>query len=203
MGDLNNLETSKALLWVVPGTLIVLFRSFMMKGTFPAVSKDDISAFIIGSIIYNFIVIVISDHLTHTTQELKFGNDLWTMVLIVLPALIGSALGYLEANDFIGHALRNWGIRLRSPDATAWETMFRELQINAVIQVTLKDGTNVYGRWIGGRGGSASSTDAETMDIYIGETGDIDGDGNYVPHTPKRGAYIAAGEIRFFEVICS
>jgi hypothetical protein len=110
-------------------------------------------------------------------------------------------LGIFEASDAVGRAFRHLGIRLPSPDATAWETMFRELKSGAVLLVRLKDGTTVFGRWSGGKGGSASSTDAKTMDLYLSEIGTIDDKGNYVPQRPRRGAYIVAGEIRFFEVI--
>ena len=67
--------------------------------------------------------------------------------------------------------------------------------------VTLKDGNTVTGRWVGGRHGSASSSDPKIMDLYIAQIGAIDAHGAYAPHEPQRGAYIAPGEIRFIEVI--
>ncbi len=105
---------------------------------------------------------------------------------------MGLGLGILGASDAIGRMFRRIGIRLPSPGATAWETMFRELSTNAVFLVTLKDGTLVCGRWVGGKLGSAASTDVKTLDLYLGEIGTIDAQGSYVPKTPQRGAYIVA-----------
>src|SRR3954469_363570 len=112
-------------------------------------------------------------------------------------------LGFLEASDAIGYSLRSLGVRLPSPDATAWETAFREIGTGAVLLVSLKDGAQVFGRWLGGRGASAASSDAKTMDLYLGEIGTINGQGQYVAKSPRRGAYISSTEIRWIEVIGS
>jgi hypothetical protein len=139
------------------------------------------------------------------TDLLKSYFSPWGLfgVIVVAPTLTGMALGLLEASDAIGLALRKIGIRLPSPDATAWETMFREMSGGAILTVTLKDGTQVTGRWTGGKGGSASSSDAKIMDLYLGEIGRINGHGTYVPFPRRRGAYLAASEIRFIEVVPS
>src|SRR5258708_5873043 len=137
MDALKDFDALKILLWVVPGAMIALFRSFAMRGSFRGITKDDVAAFIIGSLIYAFI-----------------------------------------------------GIRLPSLDATAWETVFRELGTGAVLLVTLKDGAKVFGRWVGGRGGSAASTDPKTTDLYLGEIGQVSDAGQYVAIEPRRGIYI-------------
>jgi hypothetical protein len=199
---LKDFDAMKVLLWVVPGAFIVLFRSFAMRGTFPTVGKDDVAAFVLGSVVYYFLLIL-------TVRGLISAGPIsptltpWIslLTLVVLPALLGAALGLVEASDAIGRTLRKIGIRLPSPDATAWETLFREIPTNAVLLVRMKDDTVVAGCWSGGKGGSASSSDAKTMDLYLGQIGTIDNHGNYVPHTPPRGAYVSAGDIRFIEVI--
>jgi hypothetical protein len=200
---LKDFDLTKILLWVVPGAFIALFRSFFLRGTFPSFSKDDVAAFILGSVVYYFVVVLLATGLDVSTQTVKLVLAPWTwfFVLIVLPALVGAALGLVEAGDIVGRALRKFGIRIPSPDATAWETFFRELDAGAVLQVTLKDGTNVFGRWIGGKGGSASSNDAKTMDLFLGEIGEINDQGQYVAYQPQRGVYISSAEIRYFEVV--
>jgi Family of unknown function (DUF6338) len=199
----KDFNAMKVLLWIVPGAFIALFRSFAMRGSFPIISKDDIATLSLGSIVYYFIVILLTTGLNIDTQVAKpsFTPWMWFFVLIIIPAFVGLGLGILEASDAIGRVFRCIGIRLPSPGPTAWETMFGELAPQAVLLVTLKDGTLVSGRWVGGKGGSASSTDADTLDLYLGEIGTIDDQGQYVPNIPRRGAYIVASEIRFIEVI--
>jgi Family of unknown function (DUF6338) len=199
---LKDFDALKILLWVVPGAFIALFRSFAMRGTFPTIGKDDVAAFALGSVIYYFVILLFTSRVGFGAAPAQSG---WVsfIVLILVPAIAGMLLGLLEASDAIGRFLRKVGIRLPSPDATAWETLFREVPTNAVLLVTLKDGNTVAGRWIGGRGGSASSSDAKIMDLYLGQIGAINHHGQYVPHSPQRGAYFAASEIRFIEVIAT
>jgi hypothetical protein len=202
MDGLNDLNVLKLLLWVVPGAMITMFRSFSMRGTFPAIGKDDVAAFILGSVIFDFVVVFYFTGFSLTEKiQIQLSPGQWLLALIVMPAIVGVALGFLEASDAIGHSLRKLGIRLPSPDAIAWETAFREIGNGAVLLVSLKDGAQVFGRWVGGRGGSAASTDPKTMDLYLGEIGIINDQGQYVPKSPRRGAYISAPEIRWIEVI--
>jgi hypothetical protein len=200
---LKDFDAVKILFWVIPGAFIALFRSFAMRGAFPAISKDDVAALILGSVVYWFLLLLIETSFDVTPQNIQTQFSGWTgfIGLIAIPAILGLLLGFLEAGDGIGQLLRFLGVRLPSPDATAWETMFREMQSGSVLLVTLKDGTTVFGRWVGGKRGSASSTDAKTMDLYLGQIGEINAAGQYVAKTPQRGAYLVATEIRFIEVI--
>lgn len=200
---LKNFDAALTLIWVVPGAFIALFRSFAIRGAFPTIGKDDVAAFLLGSVVYYFVLALFVVGLDPAAGPLKqnFSSTGLFIVVVIVPAFAGAVLGLVEASDSIGRLLRKIGIRLPSPDATAWETMFREMTPNAVLLVTLKDGTTVAGRWVGGKGGSASSSDPKIMDIYLGQIGSIDGHGHYVPKTPRRAAYLAAAEIRFIEVI--
>jgi hypothetical protein len=154
MDALKDIDVVRVSLWVIPGAFIALFRSFAMRGSFPSISKDDIAALILGSVTYYYIVVIASgfDATAHAI-EFDFTPRVWFFLLIVIPAVVGACLGLLEASDAVGHSLRYVGIRLPSPHATAWETMFRELSTGSVLLVTLQDGTNVFGRWNGGKGG--------------------------------------------------
>jgi len=200
--DFSKFDIAMTLLWIVPGAFIALFRSFAIRGSFPSISKDDVSAFLLGSIVYAFIVVLATGGKALDADALKAYSG-WTafFVIVVLPALVGMVLGLIEASDTIGRLLRKVGIRLPSPDATAWETLFRELPSNSVLVVTLKDGSTVAGRWVGGSCGSASSSDSKIMDLYLGQTGTLNAQGTYTPKTPRRGIYLSAGEIRYVEVI--
>jgi hypothetical protein len=198
---LKDFDAVKVLVWVVPGAFIALFRSFGMRGRFPTVSKDDVAAFVLGTVIYYFVVRLFAKSFDFSGAATDKSGWTGFLLLILIPAVTGMLLGALEASDAIGRILRKTGIRLPSPDATAWETLFRELPANTLLLVTLKDSTTVVGRWVGGRGGSASSDDAKIMDIFVGEIGEIDRHNHYIPKQPRRGVYFSASEIRFIEVI--
>lgn len=202
MSDLlKDLDLFKILFWIVPGAFMVLFRSFAIRGAFPALNKDDAATLLLGSVVYSFLLILFGIDLSAKDIWKAFPPLAWIGMLIVVPGAIGFGFGLLEASDIIGRGLRSHGVRLPSPESTAWESLFRELGPNAVLIVTLKDGAHVFGRWIGGRGGSAASADPRTRDLYLAEIGSINAHGEYVSHTPPRGAYIAAEEIRSIEVI--
>lgn len=197
---LKGFDLFQVLFWIVPGTFLALFRSFAIRGSFPPLGKDDLATLILGSAVYALLLILLGLDLSVKDAWKQLSPFVWFLLLVVLPALLGLLLGLFEASDFIGRKLRSWGVVIPSPDATAWEGLFRALPRNAVLLVSLKDGADVFGRWVGGAVSSSASAE-ETRDLYLAETGAIDAAGNYTPHSPKRGAYIAADQIRCIEII--
>ena len=199
MDWLKDLDPVKALIWVAPGTFIALFRSYFLKGSFPGIGKDDVGAFIVGSVIYRFAVLgLLSDNdLAHLSDRGWF----WFVSLGLIPALLGFAIGVFEASDLTGRFMRWWGIAMPTPTPSAWDTVFRALQADTFIIAVLKDGTTYYGRWAKGRVPSSASSDDSNQDIYIGETGTLNAQGQYVASLPKSGVYIVASELRTIEII--
>jgi hypothetical protein len=198
---LKDIDVAKVMFWVVPGAMIALFRSFALRGGFPGIGKDDIAAFVLGSVIYDFVILLSATGFSLTDKvDVHFSGYVWFLVLLLVPAIVGLGLGLFEASDAVGFAFRQLGIPFPSPGATAWESLFRELGTGAVLIVTLKDGSRVMGRWVGGRGGSAASTDPKQTDLFLGEIGSKQGHA-YVPAAPRRGIYLTAAEIRYIEVI--
>ena len=198
---LKDFDFFKILFWIVPGAFMVLSRSFAIRGAFPALKKDDLSTLVLGSVVYSFVLMLFGIDLSAKDAWKTLAPPIWIVLLVIVPAVIGFGLGLVEASDVVGRSLRSRGIRLPSPESTAWESLFRELGSNAILIVTLKDGGRVFGRWAGGRGGSAASADPQTRDLYLAEIGSVDTHGRYVSHVPRRGAYIAADEIRSIEVV--
>jgi hypothetical protein len=198
---LKDFDFFQTLFWIIPGTFMVLLRSFALRGSFPPFKKDDLATFVLGSVVYAFLLMLFGLNLSDKNVWTKLHPFLWLFVLFFIPAAIGFLLGWLEGSDRVGRGLRHLGMALPSPEATAWENLFGDLRINAVLLVTLKDDVQVFGRWLGGRRGSAASMDTEVRDLYLAEIGSIDECGQYVPKTPQRGIYIAPEEIRWIEVI--
>lgn len=200
---LKDFDAMKILLWIIPGVFISTFRSFSIRGSFPTISKDDIGALIIGSVIYWFCLLSVYTgfDFAHQNLKLQFTGLVGFFALIAIPAASGFLLGLLEVSDCVGKQLRKMGIRFPSPHPTAWETIFREVPNNAVMLVTLKDGTVVYGRWAEGKISSSSSSDPKQTDLFLGEIGTVTANGEYEAKDPQRGAYLAASEIRLIEII--
>ena len=196
-------DYAKVMIWVVPGLLFVLFRSFAIRGAFPAVTKDDIAAFLLASVLYNFFIsaAVFRAALNPIGWSQGWSFLLWLVVLCALPVIAGFLIGLFEVSDVTGRLLRRMGVVFPSPTPTAWETLFKELKRGSVLIVTLKDGTVVYGRWIGGTRLSSASTDPSIMDLFIAEIGTLDCQDRYIPKSPQRGIYVPASELRSIEVV--
>lgn len=197
MEEILKVDVLKVLFFLAPGTFLALARSFALRGAFPKFTKDDLGALVIGSAVYNTVLLALGMRMAGPDDAASLPHAHRLGLLVVAPALLGFFLGYVEANDLVGRCVRRFGIRLPSPHPTAWETLFRELEPNSILLLTLKNDSIVSGRW---RDRSSSSTDVEKLDLYLDEIGLIT-DAGYDPLKPRRGAYISQGEIRSIEVI--
>ncbi len=204
---LKNFDVAKIIIWVAPGVLIVLFRSFVINGTFPKLDKDSIAGCVVASAIYVFLIVAAIGgvSLTGGNTSFEFGPLHSIFLFFALPIVLGLLLGFIESIDLIGRMFRWSGVSIPSPTLSAWETMFRELEKDTVMLVTLKNGAMVWGRWTSGASenlpDSSSSRDRETLDLYVAQVGVLDSQGEYAPVEPTRGIYIAKDEIRFIEVM--
>ena len=188
--------------WVVPGAFFILFRSFALKGAFPSLGKDDVVAFIIVSVLYWYLAIWASATFLGAPEAFRqpIAGAESIVALVAIPAAAGLAAGLFERRDVVGRLLRAFGVKFLSPYATAWESVVVNLPPGSVLIVHLKDAQPIVGRWTNAQIGSAASTDKEVRDLYLDEIGSVVG-ANYQPSAPVRGAYIAAEQIQFIEVI--
>jgi hypothetical protein len=188
--------------WVVPGAFFVLFRSFSLRGAFTALGKDDIPPLIIASVIYWYVIVWIWATANGVPPDYKPLISGWysAVALLAIPSAAGLVFGWLESRDVFGKALRSAGVPFLSPYATAWESIVANLKDGAVLIIYLKDAEPILGRSTNVTMNSAASTDKEIRDIYLDETGYVDGD-DYKPFKPNRGAYISAEQIQFIEII--
>ncbi|THD44176.1 MAG: hypothetical protein E7774_11125 [Bradyrhizobium sp.] len=203
MDDLFKTFDALAILyWVVPGAFFILFRAFALKGSFPSLGKDDVVPFIIVSVLYWYLLIwVFAAFFGVPDLYRQYLTGVQSIVaLVAVPSLLGVGAGLIERGDVVGRLLRAHGVGFLSPYATAWESLVVNLPAGSVLIVHLKDAEPIVGRWVNAQFGSAGSTDKEVRDLYLDEIGAVTGD-NYQPFTPTRGAYVAADQIQFIEVI--
>lgn len=145
MDWLKDIDPEKVLIWVAPGAFIALFRSYFLKGSFPGVGKDDVGAFILGSVIFRFAILgLFSDG---NLASLSVRGWFWFLSLGLVPSLLGFGIGVFEASDITGMFMRWCGVAMPTPTPSAWDTLFRRLPPSAVVIVLLKAGTQIHGRW--------------------------------------------------------
>jgi len=193
-------DPTGVLFWVAPGAFFILFRSFALRGAFPLLARDDAVAFIVASAVYWYLLTWASAAFLGAPQA--FRQHLAGAESIVALAAIPAAVGLFERRDMVGKLLRIFGVRFLSPYATAWESVVVNLTPGSVLIVHLKDAEPIIGRWTNTQIGSAASIDKDVRDLYLDEIGSVIG-ANYQPFAPGRGAYIAAEQIQFIEVIAA
>jgi hypothetical protein len=203
MEDLFKTFDAVAILhWVAPGAFFVLLRAFILKGAFPSLGKDDVVPFIIVSVLYWYLLIWAFTALLGAPERYRqyLSGTESILAFVAIPSILGVVAGTIERRDWVGRLLRAHGVGFLSPYATAWESLVVNLTTGSVLIVHLKDAEPVIGRWVNAQFGSAGSTDKEVRDLYLDEIGAVTGD-SYAPFAPTRGAYIAADQIQFIEVI--
>ena len=185
-----------------PGRVLRSLPLVLAEGAFPSFGKDDVVAFIIASVLYWYLLIwAFAAFLGVPDLYRQYLTGIQSIVaLVAVPAVLGVIAGLIERRDVVGRLLRANGIGFLSPYATAWEFLGANLVTGSVLIVHLKDAEPVIGRWVNAQFGSAASTDKDARDLYLDEIGAVVGD-NYQPFAPTRGAYIAAEQIQFIEVI--
>ena len=197
-------DPTGVLFWVAPGAFFILFRSFALRGAFPLLARDDAVAFIVASAVYWYLLIWASAAFLGAPQAFRqhLAGAESIVALAAIPAAVGVAVGLFERRDMVGKLLRIFGVRFLSPYATAWESVVVNLTPGSVLIVHLKDAEPIIGRWTNTQIGSAASIDKDVRDLYLDEIGSVIG-ANYQPFAPARGAYIAAEQIQFIEVIAA
>jgi hypothetical protein len=197
-------DATGVLFWVAPGAFFILFRSFALRGAFPLLARDDAVAFIVASAVYWYLLIWASAAFLGSPQDFRqhLAGAESIVALAAIPAAAGVVVGLFERRDMVGKLLRIFGVRFLSPYATAWESVVVNLTPGSVLIVHLKDAEPIIGRWTNTQIGSAASIDKDVRDLYLDEIGSVIG-ANYQPFAPARGAYIAAEQIQFIEVIAA
>ncbi|TPK65566.1 hypothetical protein FJ546_10295 [Mesorhizobium sp. B2-4-19] len=178
---------------LVPGALIVCIRSRFLTGRRRSHTEEALSYAIVT--LFYFAATLPLFHAIYTSDAPWWQRwALWVALILVIPALIGLALGVAYQKGWIARCLKRFGIDVIHPIPTAWDWKFGQRNEHWLI-IRLKDGTVFHGYY--GMGSFASS-DGE-RDIYLEQIFDRDELGTWVPL--PQGMWVQVSEVSTIEFL--
>ena len=117
---------------------------------------------------------------------------LWSGIILISPALLGSAWGFIVKKHYFERLLGKFGVNIVRPIPTSWDYKFSQTDEPEWVLVTLTDGSTVAGYW---GGNSFASSTASERDIYIEELYNVMESEWEPAGNRNRGIYIRADQI--------
>ena len=181
------------LAFVVPGLVLMFFRSQFLTGRGQKHSDALLSYFVI-SVIYLAATLPAFQWISQKDAGWSVAG--WIGLLFGLPALIGCLIGLAARKEVTRQLLRRLRINPVHPIAAAWDWKFGDMA-GAYVLVTIKDGGPIAGYC-----GDASfiSSDPGERDLYLEKVYEIDEEGTW-QDAGQRSMLIKADEVRFVEFI--
>lgn len=120
----------------------------------------------------------------------------WAALVFVTPAALALLVGWIDRKEMTRWLLVKMGYSPSDPSPSAWAYKFHRLQKGAWLAVTLKDGTQVLGKYANR---SVVGAEKGNHDLYLEEVWEV-GDGEpQPPGEQDDGILFAADEIRYVE----
>jgi hypothetical protein len=123
---------------------------------------------------------------------------IFLVIIFISPFFLGLIFGFISQQQLVEQILANLGFRILSGFPSAWDYQFSRINEPLWILVTLKDGSQVAGRF--GRNSLASLEPSE-RDLYIDSVYQVLEDNPWQPVTETFGILIKAEEIRYIEFL--
>lgn len=176
---------------LAPGLIISAIRTRAITGSLPDL-KERILAYGVISTAYFAVV----TPLFHVQAGIALSGWLWSLLhLALVPLLIGVAAAYAYQHRLSYRVADRIGLHLAHHLPAAWDFAF-EQRPDSFVLVTLKDGTQVAGRW---GSGSFASSSKEERDLLLAELWQVNDAGAWTASIPLRSILITGAEIRFIE----
>jgi hypothetical protein len=123
---------------------------------------------------------------------------IFLVVIFISPLFLGLIFGLANQQQLVEQGLAILGFRTLSGFPSAWDYKFGRINEPLWVLVTLKDGSEVAGRF--GKNSFASSESSE-RDLYIESVYQVLENGPWQPVTATSGILIKAEEIRYIEFL--
>jgi hypothetical protein len=196
MPDLKSTESIYLVVaFIIPGLIIVFFRSQFLTGRSSAQS-DSLLTYLSISILYYGLVLPFGalDSLKAEKYSLRW-EITWGLLVFVGPAVIGVLLGLNARFELVRRLLSRLRFNPVHGIPSAWDWKFGRMKPQYVL-VILTDGTRFAGYMTVPF--SFASSDPLERDLYLGWTYTLDDEDQWIP-SPGREVLIAAGSIRTIE----
>lgn len=180
------------LLFVVPGIVILFFRSKFLSGRMPKPAEGILSYAAITSAYHAFFFPITDYFLSNPAQSLLNGF-IWLLFIFVMPMLVGLFLGIAIRAKWMKSILDKLNVALVHPIGTSWEFRFSDCE-ECYVMAVLKDGTCWAGLY--GQSSFASSTESE-RDFYLEKVFEIERDGRWTARASS--VWLNASEIQSIE----
>ncbi len=185
-----------ALSFIVPGRIIVFFRSKFLIGRRSQSHYEALLSYITISVVYLAIALsvmkIISEQFRVSMPEIYY----LPILVILVPTILGIIIGVSTKNGWGRRIVNRIGFHPVHVMPTAWDWKFSAYKEELVL-VTLKDETKIAG-YISG--GSFMSSDPEERDIYIEKLYELEDNDDWTNCDPKS-ILIMSGEIQTIEFI--
>jgi hypothetical protein len=123
---------------------------------------------------------------------------IFLVIIFISPLLLGLMFGLANQQQLVERGLAILGFRTLSGFPSAWDYKFSRINEPLWVLVTLKDGSQVAGRF--GKNSFASSESSE-RDLYLESVYQLSEDDPWQPVTETSGILIKADEIRYIEFL--
>lgn len=121
--------------FIVPGFIILYFRSQFITGKFPTLSES-LVAFLSLSTLYQAILYPFRGILPANGPESWL---VWVLITFFVPSVLGIILGIISQRDWIRNMIRKLGANPVHQVPTAWDWYFSR-SVECWVLITLKNG---------------------------------------------------------------
>lgn len=124
---------------------------------------------------------------------------LWSLLhYAAIPLALGWAVAAMSQRGWEYSVADRLGLKFAHDVPTAWDFTFHNLQPDVYLLVTLKDGSQIAGRWTKG---SFASSSREERDLLLGELWDVSDAGTWTAISPSRSALLCGADIHYIEIM--
>jgi hypothetical protein len=193
MSDFGDPTKVAALLSLLaPGFIILWFRTRVVEGATPDFKQQLFYFAVVSAAYYGAVAPIF-----HVEGGLGLSKWAWSLLFYFLvPVALGLCVGWITQFDWEYRAAEVIRMHFAHRTPTAWDFRFSRLPPGTYLLVTLKDGSTVAGRMVGG---SFAASAKDGRDLYIGEVWTVPAAGPWRKLEPARGLLICGDDIRYIE----
>jgi hypothetical protein len=194
--DLKSIQSIYLVLgFVVPGMIIAFVRAQFLTGRIRTLSESVVS-YIALTVLYYGIAAPFVEYVLTFEAPGRAKIVAWLALIIIVPAIIGLALGALAQNDVFRKLLQLFRINPVHVTPAAWDYAFARLRGDHFVMVTLSDGSTVSGLY---GSHSFASSDPTERDLFLQEIYDTDG-GSWSKRPERQAILIPSKEIKHVQI---